>query len=136
MKEITLEARIENLPALIEFVDGYLEEIACSMKAQMQIDVAVDEIFTNISSYAYTPSVGEATVEITKRDSESQVELTFIDYGVPYNPLEKADPDVTLSAEERQIGGLGIFMVKRTMDEMTYEYKDGKNILTIKKSLK
>ena len=133
MKEITLEARIENLPALIEFVDGYLEEIACSMKAQMQIDVAVDEIFTNISSYAYTPGVGEATVEITKRDSESQVELTFIDSGVPYNPLEKADPDVTLSAEERQIGGLGIFMVKRTMDEMTYEYKDGKNILTIRK---
>ena len=133
MKEITLEARIENLPALIEFVDGYLEEIACSMKAQMQIDIAVDEIFTNISSYAYTPGVGEATVEITKRDSESQVELTFIDSGVPYNPLEKADPDVTLSAEERQIGGLGIFMVKRTMDEMTYEYKDGKNILTIRK---
>ena len=133
MKEITLEARIENLPALIEFVDGYLEEIACSMKAQMQIDVAVDEIFTNISSYAYTPGVGKATVEITKRDSESQVELTFIDSGVPYNPLEKADPDVTLSAEERQIGGLGIFMVKRTMDEMTYEYKDGKNILTIRK---
>ena len=133
MKEITLEARIEYLPALIEFVDGYLEEIACSMKAQMQIDVAVDEIFTNISSYAYTPGVGEATVEITKRDSESQVELTFIDSGVPYNPLEKADPDVTLSAEERQIGGLGIFMVKRTMDEMTYEYKDGKNILTIRK---
>ena len=135
MKEITLEARIENLPILIDFIDGYLEANACSVKAQMQIDVAVDEIFTNISSYAYAPNVGEATVRIAKNDFSPQAEITFIDSGTPYKPLEKEDPDVTLSAEERQIGGLGIFMVKKSMDEMTYEYKDGQNVLTIKKRL-
>lgn len=136
MKEITLEARIENLPTLIGFVDEFLEEHECSMKAQMQIDVAVDEIFTNISSYAYPQSVGNATLTISMDDSSTKAEITFIDSGIPYNPLEKEDPDVTLSAEERQIGGLGIFMVKKSMDEIDYEYKDGHNILKIGKHIK
>ena len=136
MKEITLEARIENLPTLIGFVDEFLEEQECSMKAQMQIDVAVDEIFTNVSSYAYTPNVGEVTVMISTDDSSTRMEITFIDSGIPYNPLEKEDPDVTLSAEDRQIGGLGIFMVKKSMDDLAYEYKDGKNILKIGKRIK
>ena len=99
----------------------------------MQIDVAVEEIFMNIASYAYAPATGTAQVILTLCEEPRGVEITFIDGGVPYDPLAKEDPDVTLSAQERQIGGLGIFMVKKTMDAMTYEYRDQKNILKIKK---
>ena len=105
------------------------------MKAQMQIDIAIDELFGNIAHYAYNPEVGDATVRVEVVEDPLAVIITFIDKGVPYDPLAKADPNVTLSAEEREIGGLGIFMVKKTMDDITYEYKDGQNILKIKKNL-
>ena len=101
----------------------------------MQIDVAIDELFANIANYAYTPDVGPATVRVEVEEDPLTVVITFIDKGIPYDPLAKEDPDITLSAEEREIGGLGIFMVKQTMDEISYEYKDGQNILTIKKNL-
>lgn len=133
MKEITLPATVANIAKVTEFVVAQLEEIDCSPKAQIQIDVAMDEIFGNIANYAYGDKTGEATVRIDSL-TPSSVEITFIDSGVPYNPLEKPDPDTTLSAEERQIGGLGIFIVKKTMDDMIYKYEDGKNFLTIKKS--
>lgn len=133
MKEITLPATVANIAKVTEFVEAQLEEIDCSPKAQIQIDVAMDEIFGNIANYAYGDKTGEATVRIDSL-TPSSVEITFIDSGVPYNPLEKPDPDTTLSAEERQIGGLGIFIVKKTMDDMIYKYEDGKNFLTIKKS--
>ena len=102
---------------------------------QMQIDVAVEEIFVNIAHYAYNPEVGNAMVRVEILPDVPSVDITFIDQGVPYDPLAKADPDVTLSAEERQIGGLGIFMVKKTMDDVKYEYVNGHNILTLKKGL-
>ena len=102
----------------------------------MQIDIAIDELFGNIAHYAYNPDIGEATVRVEVTKEPLAVIITFIDNGVPYDPLAKADPDTTLSADERAIGGLGIFMVKKTMDDITYEYKNGQNILTIKKSLK
>ena len=105
------------------------------MKTQMQIDVAVEEIFVNIASYAYTPGTGSATILFEEEKDPHCAKITFIDRGVPYDPLKKADPDVTLSAEERGIGGLGIFMVKKTMDDISYVYKDEQNILTIRKSL-
>ena len=105
------------------------------MKAQMQIDIAIDELFGNIAHYAYNPDVGEATVRVEVIEDPLAVTITFIDNGVPYDPLAKADPDTTLSAEERDIGGLGIYMVKKSMDNITYEYKDGQNILKIKKKL-
>lgn len=135
MKELTLDATIENIPKVTAFIDGELEKIDCPMKAQMQIDIAIDELFSNIAHYAYHPSVGAATVKIEVIENPMSVVLTFIDGGIPYNPLEKKDPDITLSAEERQVGGLGIFMVKKSMDQVDYEYKDGKNILRIKKNI-
>ncbi len=135
MKDLTIEAKVENLNEVLAFVDGQLEEIDCSMKAQMQIDVAVEEIFVNIASYAYTPGVGSATVIFELTQDPAVVTVTFIDRGVPYDPLEKEDPDVTLSAEERGIGGLGIFMAKKAVDDMQYVYRDGQNILTISKSI-
>lgn len=135
MKEITLTATLENIEAVTKFVDEQLEELDCPMKAQMQIDIAIDELFSNIARYAYAPNVGEATVRVESSDDPLTVIITFIDKGVPYNPLEKEDPDTTLSADDRQIGGLGIYMVKKSMDSMEYEYRNGQNILSIKKIL-
>ena len=133
--EIEIKALTENLQELISFVDGHLEDMGASMKAQMQIDIAVEELFVNIAHYAYAPDVGEVVISVAKDKEKNQISITFADSGKPYNPLEKPDPDVTLSAEERSIGGLGIFMVKKSMDDMHYEYKDGQNILTITKRL-
>lgn len=134
MKELTVNAVLENMPKVTEFVDEQLEAFGCPPRAQAQIDIAVDELFGNIVRYAYQPGVGPATVRV-EVTGEPAVILTFIDNGVPYDPLKKADPDTTLSAEERQVGGLGIFMVKKSMDEIAYEYQDGQNILRIKKKI-
>ena len=135
MTELTLEAVIENIQKVTDFIDGQLEACDCSMKAQMQIDVAIDELFANIANYAYGDAVGEATVRFGFDPSERTATVTFMDRGVPFNPLESTDPDVTLSAEERKIGGLGIFVVKKTMDKLDYRYEDGMNILTITKRI-
>ena len=134
MKEITLDATIGNIGEVTEFVNRSLEEGGCPMKAQLQIDIAVDELFGNIAHYAYQPETGPATVRIEIMEKPPAAVLTFIDSGVPYDPLAKEDPDVTLSAGEREAGGLGIFLVKKSMDDMTYEYKDGQNILKIRKN--
>ena len=133
MAELRIKAKVENLNDVMAFVDAELEKLDCPMRAQMQIDVAVEELFVNIAHYAYAPGEGDA--QITVRAADGMVEIEFRDSGVPYDPLAKADPDVSLSAEERQIGGLGIFMVKKTMDDMVYHYIDGQNVLKIRKKL-
>ena len=135
MTELTLPAAVGNIPAVTEFVNAQLEKLACPPKAQAQIDIAIDELFGNIAQYAYDPDTGPATVRVGVQDRPMAVVITFIDHGVPYDPLKNEDPDITLSAEKRGTGGLGIFMVKKTMDEITYQYKNGQNILTIKKNL-
>lgn len=135
MKELTINATLESIPEVTAFVDEQLEAMDCPMKAQMQIDIAIDELFSNIARYAYNPEVGPATVRVEVTEDPIAVVITFIDHGVPYDPLAKADPDVSLSAEEREIGGLGIYMVKKSMDEVAYEYKNGQNILRIRKNL-
>ncbi len=135
MRQLDIEAKVENLNEVLAFVDEQIEEAGCSMKVQMQIDVAVEEIFVNIASYAYKPEIGNATIRVEITKEPLAAILTFIDNGVPYDPLAKEDPDVTLSAEERDIGGLGIFMVKKSMDDVEYEYKNGQNILRIKKGM-
>ena len=135
MKELTIAAKIENIEAVTDFVNEQLEALDCPMKAQMQINIAIDELFSNIAHYAYNPEVGDATVRVEVTEDPLAVVITFIDKGVPYDPLAKADPDTTLSTEERDIGGLGIYMVKKSMDDIIYEYKDGQNILKIKKYL-
>ena len=135
MKELTIAATVENIEVVTDFVNQQLELLECPMKAQMQIDIAIDELFSNIAHYSYNPEIGQATVRIEVMENPLAVSITFIDNGVPYDPLSKEDPDLTLSAEERQIGGLGIYMVKKSMDEITYEYKDGQNILSIKKCI-
>ena len=135
MKELTITATVENIGTVTDFVNEQLEALDCPMKAQMQIDIAIDELFGNIAHYAYHPDVGNATVRVEVTEEPLAVIVTFIDKGMPYDPLRAAEPDITLSAEERNLGGLGIYMVKKSMDEITYEYKDGQNILSIKKKL-
>ena len=133
-RELTLPAQTERLPEVLAFVEEQLEEAGCPMKAQMQISVATEEVYVNIASYAYAPGSGMATsrLELTQ---EPAVVLTFIDSGVAFNPLEKEDPNVNLPAEERQIGGLGIFMTKKTMDEVRYERAGDRNVLTLIKRI-
>lgn len=133
MKEFETKALTENLPEVLAFVDSQLEEADCPMKIQMQIDIAVEEIFVNIAHYAYDNNKGMATVRIEITQDPLCADITFIDNGIPFDPLAKPDPDVTLAADERQIGGLGIFMVKKSMDDVKYEYTNGHNILTLKK---
>ncbi|MEZ3444871.1 MAG: ATP-binding protein [Lachnospiraceae bacterium] len=135
MKELTIDATVENIVTVTSFVEEELEALACPMKAQMQIAVAIDELFGNIAHYAYNPDVGPATVRVEVMKSPLAVVITFIDNGVQYDPLARQEPDTTLSAEEREIGGLGIYMVKKSMDEITYSYKDGQNILQIRKNI-
>ena len=136
MKELTIAATVENIETVTEFVNEQLEALDCPMKAQMQIDIAIDELFGNIAHYAYNPEVGEATVRVEVIGEPLSVVITFIDKGVPYDPLTAAEPDTALSAEERAIGGLGIFMVKKSMDEISYRYENGSNILSIRKKLR
>ena len=133
VKELTLEAKVANLQQVLDFVDENLKSMRCPMKILMQIDVAVEEIYVNVASYAYAPNTGSVTIQMELQEHPRTVVITFIDSGIPYNPLAKADPDVTLSAEERAIGGLGIYMVKKSMDKMEYEYTDQKNVLKMYK---
>jgi len=133
MRELSIEALVENLDQVIAFVDDEIDKLDCSVKIRTQIDIAVEELFVNIAHYAYNPETGPATVRVEVEKDPPAISITFIDKGVPYDPLAKEDPDITLSAEERQIGGLGIFMVKKSMDSIDYEYKDGQNILHIRK---
>ena len=133
--ELEIEATADNLRNVLDFIDAHLEAADCPMKSKMQIDLAVEEIFINIANYAYAPEIGKATVRVEVSDDPVAITITFVDRGVPYDPLKKADPDVTLSAEEREIGGIGIFLTKKLMDDIYYEYKEGQNVLTLKKNL-
>ena len=135
MKQLKVKADTAELDNVLSFADTILEELGCSVKAQMQIDIAIEEIFVNIANYAYAPKEGKASVRVQVSEDPAEVTISFADSGTPYNPLEKEDPDVTLSAEEREIGGLGIYMTKEFMDHVSYEYRDGKNILTMRKKL-
>ena len=149
-KELTLEARIDNIPQVLDFVNKSIGAAECPEETLLTIDMAVEELFTNISSYAYAPDTGTATVKVEVAGSPPSAVITFIDKGVPYDPLAKKDPDMNEYesildrkfaddmneyAEEMPIGGLGIFMVKNSMDSMEYKYENGQNILTIKKNI-
>ena len=135
MAEMTIRADLALLDEAIAFVDARLEELECPMKAQMQIDVAVEEVFVNIASYAYAPEKGDAEISVDYAPDTHMLTIEFRDRGVPFDPTARPDPDVTLSAEQRKIGGLGIFMVKKSMDGMQYRRENGRNILTLKKKL-
>lgn len=133
MVQKVFEANKEKLHEVLAFTESELEKHDCNMKTQMLISVMVEEIFVNIASYAYPDGKGEATIIMDF--VEDDVEITFVDKGIAFNPLAKEDPDVTLSAEERDIGGLGIYMVKKTMEDVKYERVNDENRLSFKKGI-
>ncbi len=141
MKELTIPAKVDKLPEVLAFLEGYLEERDCPMKTVTQLCIALEEMFVNVAHYAYEGS------ELSEDERDAKIEMddctingapgvriTLYDRGFPYDPLAKEDPDTTLSAQERQIGGLGIYMVKKSMDNVSYRYEDGLNIFTMEKS--
>ena len=130
---LKVDAKNENLPKVVQYVEDLLDENSCSIKDKMKISLAVEEIFVNIANYAYGDETGVA--EISAECEDGVVTIVFRDGGIPYNPLEKEDPDTTLSAEKRAIGGLGIFLVKKNMDSVVYNYKDSKNVIILKKKI-
>lgn len=136
-QELSIEALVDNLPQVMQFTEGCLETAGCPIRAQMQISLAVEEIFVNIASYAYASEgkKGQAVIHVETAGDPERIEITFMDWGVPYNPLEKEDPDVSASSKERKIGGLGIFLTKKSMDDVSYEYRDSMNILKLTKLL-
>lgn len=137
MKELMVEAKTENLTEVFSFVQEELSDSECPKKIKRQIKLCVEEIFMNITHYAYNPETGPAkiAVEVVKDPVPIRIIISFIDHGKPYDPLKHEAPDLDLSLEEREIGGLGIFLVKENVDGIDYEYKDGQNILTIRKEL-
>ncbi|MBQ7155311.1 MAG: SpoIIE family protein phosphatase [Synergistaceae bacterium] len=133
MHELVIEAKIEKLDEVLEFIDQHLEEWECTPKVVAQINIATEEIFVNIAHYAYENKEGVA--KIVLKHTGNDAEITFTDSGIPYNPLEHEDPDITLSAEDREVGGLGIYIVKKSMNSVSYEYRDNHNVLKIRKNL-
>ena len=131
IKTLTVESKKENVVAVTEFVENLLESIDCPIRNIMQISVAIDELYSNVSKYAYGESTGVVEVEVESIDEPKGVSITLRDEGIKYNPLENEDPDISLSAEEREIGGLGILVVKKTMDDLLYKFENGKNCVTI-----
>ena len=131
--ERTVIATLENYDRVAEFVEGELEIREVPMAAQAQIVIALDEIYTNVAKYAYADDPGEVTVRLDFTEQITEVKMTIMDCGIPYDPLKRPDPDVSLEAEARQIGGLGIYMVKQMMEEVSYEYRGGMNILRMRK---
>jgi len=135
MAELHIAADAGRLEEVLSFIQEQLDANDSPMQVTTQLLIAVEEIFVNIGYYAYAPGTGDATITCEIDGEPKKAVITFIDSGTPYNPLEKEDPDITLAADDRKIGGLGIYMVKQTMDDMQYEYSDGKNILRLYKTL-
>ncbi len=135
IKELQVAAQVENLPAVNDFVAEILASLNCPMKVQLQIELAVEEIFVNIASYAYGDGQGQAWLKGRSYANPPGIELSFADEGTPYNPLAKEDPDPEADLSQRGIGGWGIFLVKKNVDDISYVYKDGKNILTLRKNM-
>ena len=128
-------AKTEALTDVLAFVEQTLEKHECSMKLQTAICVAIEEVFVNVAHYAYGDKDGDVEFNIGFDAQTRNVTFQMVDGGVQFDPLKKPDPDVTLSAEQRDIGGLGIFITKKTMDQVTYAYENGKNILTMVKKI-
>ncbi|MGB9977988.1 ATP-binding protein [Methanobacterium sp.] len=135
MNKLTVPAKIENLQKVMDFLSNQLDSVDYIMKARLQLELSIEEAYVNIVNYAYGSEEGEIIICCNVDKSPLKVKMQFIDYGNPYNPLKSENPDISLNAEEKEIGGLGIFLIKKNVDDISYEYLDGKNILTIQKKL-
>ncbi len=135
MDKWTLDATIENVATITDLIDAKLEEAGASMKAEMQINIVIDEIFSNIAKYGYASGKGDATVTLDILEDPLRAEITFINSGEPYDPLAQEDPDIHAALDDRPMGGLGILIIKKTMDDVSYEYRDNQNVLKVVKDL-
>lgn len=135
MQDITLQASDDTLYTVLDAIEAHLCKNGCPDSLKTEVLISVEEIYVNIAHYAYGGKEGEATVQMEVTQNPRICRVVFKDRGIPYNPLEKEDPDISLPEEEREIGGLGIFMVKQCMDKVEYRYEDGYNILVIEKRL-
>lgn len=139
MKEITVNADVKNLDAVLSFLHDTIEPYNCSTEVQFQLELALEEAYVNIAHHAYPNEVGSTTIRcdvVEENKTANLLVIDILDQGIPYNPIEHDDPNVDTSAEEREIGGLGIYMIKNTMDVLSYSYEDEHNIFTVKKYLK
>lgn len=135
MNKITVPAKIENLQKVLNFVIEQLDSVKYNIKARLQLELSIEEVYVNIANYAYESEDGEVVICCNINKNPLQITLQFIDCGTPYNPLKNRDPDISLKIKEKKVGGLGILLIKKNVDNIAYEYKDGKNILTIQKEL-
>ncbi len=135
MKKLVIPAEPKYLDQILNFLDEQLEQVNCKPSIRTTIFIAVEEIFVNIYSYAYPPKEGDVQVYTEISGNPAVIQIDLVDQGPPYDPLQRADPDITLSAEERPIGGLGIFMVKKSMDQVRYRYENESNILSLYKTV-
>ena len=135
MTDKTFPAKVDALSDVLGFVDQTLESYECPMKIQMAICVAIEEVFVNVAHYAYGDGEGDVTFSIGFDAQSREITFRMADKGTPFDPLQKPDPDITLSAEDREIGGLGIFITKKTMNTVTYAYENGENVLTMIKKI-
>lgn len=135
MKKLCVKAEKDRLDEVLSFVNEEIDAAGSDVKPRRQINMAVEEIFLNVSSYAYEDGDGDVEISIDIEEASGIMSIVFEDQGMPFDPLSKEDPDIHQPGRERRPGGLGIMMVKKTMDEMHYEYRDKKNILTLKKCL-
>jgi len=135
MKEMTVTSSVDQIKPVTDFINAELAELMCPEEPRIQIDVAIDEIFGNIIHYAYEPDNGPVTIRFSVEEDPLTVSITFIDRGIPFDPLKEAPPDLSVPLRNRSIGGLGLFVVRNTMDEVTYRYEDERNILTIRKNI-
>ena len=129
-KELTVNADVKQLGTVMDFISAFLEESGCDFRTENHIALLVEELFVNIASYAYENG---GDVDIAAQLFQDSIFITVSDNGKPFNPLEQREPDIKASAEDRPIGGLGIFLAKKLMDSIAYEYRDGKNRLTLMK---
>ena len=134
-KNLILPNDVQEVPKLAAFVDEVCEAAGLDMSTTMQMNLAIEEAVVNVMEYAY-PEGTKGEVRIEAQTHDTYVEFTLTDDGKPFNPTEKGEVDITLSAEERSIGGLGIMLVKHYMDDTKYKYVDGQNVLTLRKNLK
>lgn len=131
----TFPAKTEALSDVLGFVEQMLDSFECSIKIQVALCVAIEEVFVNVAHYAYGEGEGNMSLGIGFDEESRAITFRMTDKGIPFDPLKKPDPDISLSADEREIGGLGIFITKKTMDSLTYTYENNENILTMIKKI-
>ena len=131
----TFPAKTEALSDVLGFVEQMLDSFECPIKIQVALCVAIEEVFVNVAHYAYGEGEGNMSLGIGFDEESRAITFRMTDKGIPFDPLKKPDPDITLSADEREIGGLGIFITKKTMDSLTYTYENNENILTMIKKI-